>query len=72
MSRQRLLVLVGGLATDYCVVSTVRDAIAAGFAVSLLVDAIRAVDAREGDGARAVAAMLEAGAVPLTLEEYTA
>jgi nicotinamidase/pyrazinamidase len=63
--------LVGGLATDYCVLNTVRDALAAGFAVTLLTDAVRAVDVRPGDGARAEAEMRSAGAVPATLREYT-
>ncbi|MDP1537004.1 MAG: nicotinamidase [Burkholderiales bacterium] len=58
---QRLL--VGGLATDYCVLNTVRDARKAGFEVLLIGDAIRAVDAKPGDGARAEREMREAGAV---------
>lgn len=51
---------VGGLATDYCVLETVRDGLAEGFAVVLLVDAVRAVSA--DDGARAVAQMSALGA----------
>lgn len=56
---------VGGLATDYCVLNTVLDALRLGYAVVLLADCIRAVDVRPGDGARAVAAMVAAGAVPV-------
>jgi len=59
---------VGGLATDYCVLNTVRDALAAGFGVVLLEDAIRAVDVKPGDGARAEAEMVRAGAVPVGRE----
>ena len=55
--------LVGGLATDYCVLSTVRDARKAGFEVLLLADAVRAVNARPGDGARAEHEMRDAGAI---------
>jgi len=55
-------VVVGGLATDYCVVNTVLDARAAGFEVVVLADAIRAVDVQPGDGARALDAMRKAGA----------
>ena len=64
-------VLAGGLATDYCVLNTVRDALAAGFEVRLLVDAIRAVEVRPGDGVRAESEMRAAGAVPMTLAEWT-
>jgi len=59
---------IGGLATDYCVLNTVQDALAAGFAVVLLTDAIRPVDVKPGDGDRALAAMAEAGAVPAAQE----
>ncbi|MFC5302714.1 isochorismatase family protein [Azospira restricta] len=55
-------VFVGGLATDYCVLNTVLDARRLGYATVLLADAVRAVDVAPGDGARAVAAMLAAGA----------
>ncbi|HXF67554.1 MAG TPA: nicotinamidase [Burkholderiales bacterium] len=57
--------LVGGLATDYCVLNTVRDALKAGFGVLLLTDAIRAVNVEPGDGERAEAEMRAAGAVPV-------
>jgi len=55
-------VVVAGLATDYCVVETVLDARAAGFEVVVLVDAVRAIDAEAGDGARALHRMEQAGA----------
>ncbi len=55
-------VFVGGLATDYCVRETVLDAIAAGFAVVVLTEAVRAVDVHRGDGARALDEMRRAGA----------
>lgn len=61
--------LVGGLATDYCVLNTVRDALAEGFAVLLLKDAVRAVNVAPGDGERAERAMQEAGAVAVRLED---
>jgi nicotinamidase/pyrazinamidase len=56
------LVFVLGLATDYCVRATVLDALALGFAVTLIADGCRAVDLQPGDGERAVAAMAAAGA----------
>jgi nicotinamidase/pyrazinamidase len=54
---------VAGLATDYCVLATVTDALALGYHVVVLRDAIAAVDVRPGDGARAVERMQAAGAV---------
>ena len=58
---------IGGLATDYCVLETVKDALRQGYEAFLLSDAIRAVDARPGDGVRAQLEMLRAGAAPLRL-----
>ena len=55
-------VLVGGLATDYCVKATVLDALRAGFDVTVLVDAVAAVDVEAGDGERALREMAGAGA----------
>ena len=55
------LVVVVGLATDYCVVETALDAIRLGFATTVLADGIRAVDLQPGDGDRAMARMREAG-----------
>ena len=57
---RRLLVM--GLATDDCVLATVRDACAAGFEVVVAVDGVRAVDVNPGDGERALARMREDGA----------
>ncbi|MFH1474390.1 MAG: isochorismatase family protein [Chloroflexota bacterium] len=56
-------VVVGGLATDYCVKATVLDALALGYQVEVLVDAVRAVDLAPGDGERALAEMERAGAL---------
>lgn len=53
---------VGGLATDYCVKHTVLDGLKLGFKVSLLEDAVRGVDLAAGDSARAIDAMVQAGA----------
>lgn len=61
---------VGGLATDYCVRASVLDALAAGFAVVLLTDAIRAVNALPEDGERAVQQMQAAGALCATLAQF--
>ena len=55
-------VWVGGLATDYCVKNTVLDALGEGFKVRALTQAMRAVNLRPGDDARAVEEMRRAGA----------
>ncbi len=60
---------VGGLATDYCVLNTVKDALVQGFAVLLLTDAIRAVEVQLGDGARALAEMCALGARAIAYED---
>jgi nicotinamidase/pyrazinamidase len=54
--------VVGGLTTEYCVRHTVDDARAGGYDVVVVEDAVRAVEARPGDGARALAAMRARGA----------
>ncbi len=56
---------VGGLATDYCVLETVKEALSLGYRVVLLTDAIRPVNLQPGDGAKAEQAMLAAGAAPM-------
>ena len=54
--------LVGGLATDYCVLNTVLDGLKLGYVVLLLKDGIRAVDVHPGDGKRAEEDMIRQGA----------
>lgn len=60
-------ILIGGLATDYCVLATVLDAVAAGLKVTLLADGIRGINLKPGDIERAVAQMVAAGADLSTL-----
>jgi nicotinamidase/pyrazinamidase len=62
-------VAVCGLATDYCVLNTARDALTEGFAALLVLDAIRAVNVKPGDGERAIAEMQAAGALPVHVDQ---
>jgi len=59
---------IGGIATDYCVLHTVLDALQYRYRVYLLQDAIRAVNVNPEDGQNAVQKMLENGAELLTLD----
>lgn len=54
--------VVGGLASDYCVKNTVLDALKLGFKVKALEKGMRAVELQPGDGDRAIAEMRAAGA----------
>ena len=58
---------IGGLATDYCVLNTVKDAIERSYKVCLLQDAVRAVNVNPDDGKKAEEEMFRLGAVPITL-----
>jgi nicotinamidase/pyrazinamidase len=60
-------VVIGGLATDYCVRETVIDAAAKGFGVGVLAEAVRAVELEPGDGERAMDAIRRAGATMFSL-----
>ncbi len=62
---------IGGLATDYCVLSTIKDAVALGYKVCLLKDAVEAVNVNPGDAEKALEEMESLGAVPLSLKDVT-
>jgi nicotinamidase/pyrazinamidase len=55
-------VVIGGLATDYCVRATSLDALNLGLGVTVLTDSVAAVDLEPGDGAQALDEIREAGA----------
>jgi len=55
-------IFVGGLATDYCVKSTVIDALRLGFETILLVDATRGVNVKPDDSEKAIEEMVRKGA----------
>jgi nicotinamidase/pyrazinamidase len=54
--------VVGGLATDYCVVNTVLEGLEAGFSVEVIERGIAGVEVSPGDSQRAIDRMKAAGA----------
>lgn len=60
---------VGGLASDYCVRSSVLDALRLGFSVTVLSDGIAGVDVQPGDSTRALEEISRAGAHFCTVDE---
>jgi nicotinamidase/pyrazinamidase len=62
---------VGGLATDYCVLNTVKDGLHLGYEIVLLLDGIRAVNLHPNDGRQAEADMIRWGAVPIRVQDLT-
>ena len=60
-SRGVTRVIVGGLATDYCVRATALESLGAGFETEVVEAAVRAVDSVAGDGDRALEEMRRAG-----------
>ena len=69
MTVERLFVC--GLATDYCVLFTTRDLLAAGYQVALITDCMRAVDVQAGDGDRALQSLIGLGAITTTTDELS-
>lgn len=63
---------IGGLATDYCVLNTVKDARRLGYDVCLLTDGIKAVNLQPEDGCHAEQEMIRLGAVPVQVEGLAA
>ena len=63
--------LVGGLATDYCVRETVLDGLKHGFEVYHLDDASRGVNVNPGDSERALSEMVDRGAKRIRLNDLT-
>lgn len=59
---------IGGIATDYCVLNTVKDALSLGYEVYLLEDAVQAVNVHPDDGEKAKEEMFGSGAKPMNIE----
>jgi nicotinamidase/pyrazinamidase len=60
---------IAGLATDYCVKFTTRDAIKKGFKVKILLDAIKGVNLKAGDCENAIKEMVKLGVEKITLKD---
>ena len=58
-----------GLATDYCVRQSSLDALAAGYRVTVLLDAVKGVDLAPGDSERALQEIVAAGAECAVIDE---
>lgn len=67
LKRRRLFIC--GLATDYCVKSTVLDALRFGFITFLLLDGVKGVDINPGDSMKAIDEMLSKGAIGMELTD---
>ena len=64
-------VFIGGLATEYCVKSTVIGALNLGFTTCLLSDAVQGIDVNPGQCKLAVEQMLSAGAIAIKLQDLS-
>lgn len=54
---------IGGLATDYCVLHTVRDAHALGYSICILSNCVKAVNLKESDEQNALNDMKKMGSI---------
>ncbi len=63
-------IFVGGLATDYCVVSSVLDARRLGFEAVVLLDATKGIGVNPGDVEKALDMMSAAGSKQVTLADF--
>ncbi len=62
---------IGGIATDYCVRWSVRDAITFGFRVTVLVDGIKGINLKLKDSEDAIREMVALGAKKITFEKLS-
>lgn len=63
---------IGGLATDYCVRFSSRDALKQGLKVKLLTDAIKGVNLKPQDSDKAINEMVKLGAKLISLKDMEA
>lgn len=69
-SRNIKRLFVSGLATEYCVLSTVEDAIRLRYKTFILTDAVCAINQQPDDGRNALLKMQRIGVVPVNHEEF--
>lgn len=62
-------ILIGGLATDYCVKNSIIDALSLDYEVYFLEDVSKGVDLEEGDSERAINEMVEKGAKKIKFDD---
>ena len=62
-------VFIGGIATEYCVLNTVKDALRLQYITFVLIDAICAINQQPEDGQRALEEMIRLGARPIHYQE---
>ncbi|HRQ05001.1 MAG TPA: nicotinamidase [Nitrosomonas halophila] len=53
---------IAGIATEYCILQTVKDALRKGYRVFVLEDGVRAINLQPDDGAQAIQEMRQSGA----------
>jgi len=62
---------IGGLATDYCVLNTVKDGLALGYDVFVLLDGSMAINVQPGDERNAIDEMKSLGAIEITFDRVS-
>ncbi len=62
-------VFISGIATEYCVLNTVKDALRLQYITFVLIDAICAINQQPEEGQRALEEMIRLGARPIHYQE---
>lgn len=63
---------IGGLATDYCVRFSAREALKSGFKVKILIDAVKGVDLSPDDSDKAIKEIVKLGGKLVSLKDLEA
>ncbi len=65
-------VFIGGVATEYCVLNSIKDALQYRYVTFVLEDAIRAININPHNGRHALEEMVHLGAIPIHFESLAA